>query len=61
VDPAQAAVHFACLVNLQAQTKVEATAELAEIYGVTPETIGMAIEKYEEAAMRLVPKREDAA
>jgi hypothetical protein len=28
---------------------------------VTPETIGMAIEKYEEAAMRLVPKREDAA
>jgi DeoR/GlpR family transcriptional regulator of sugar metabolism len=60
VDPAQVAIHFACLVNLQEQTRVAATDELAQIYGVTPETIGAAIEKFEEAAMRLVPKRGEA-
>ena len=60
-DPAQVAIHFACLVNLQEQTKVSATAELAGIYGVPPETISAVIEKFEEAAMRLVPKRADAA
>src|SRR6187549_2175019 len=38
VDPAQLAIHFACLVNLREQSRVEATAELAQIYGVTPET-----------------------
>src|SRR6185436_13430506 len=50
VDPAQVAIHFACLVNLQEQTQVAATAELAEIYGVSPETITVVIEKFEEAA-----------
>jgi hypothetical protein len=60
-DPAQVAIHFACLVNLQEQTRADATGELAEIYGVKPEIIGVAIEKFEEAAMRLVPKRADAA
>lgn len=60
VDPAQVAIHFACLVNLQEQPRDAATAELADIYGVKPETIGVAIEEFEEAAMRLVPKRDAA-
>ena len=61
VDPAQLAIHFACLVNLQEQTKASATVELAGIYGVPPETISAVLEKFEEPAMRLVPKRADAA
>jgi UDP-N-acetylmuramoylalanine-D-glutamate ligase len=61
VDPAQLAIHFACLVNLQEQTRDAATAELADIYSVPPETISAVLEKYEEPAMRLVPKRADAA
>ena len=61
VDPAQLAIHFACLVNLQEQTKASATVELAGIYGVPPETISAVLEKFEEPAMRLVPQRADAA
>jgi hypothetical protein len=61
VDPAQVAIHFACLVNLHEQTREEAAAELADIYGVQPETITAVLEKFEEPAMRLVPKRADAA
>ena len=61
VDPTQVAIHCACLVNLRERTRVEAIAELSEIYGVPPETISVVIEKLEDAAMRLVPKREDAA
>ena len=61
VDPAQLAVHFACLVNMREQTRVAAIAELADIYSVTPETISAVLEKFEETAMRLVPKRADAA
>ena len=61
VDPAQLAIHFACLVNMQEQSEVEATAELAEIYSVPPETISAVLEKFEEPAMRLVPTRADAA
>ena len=61
VDPAQLAIHFACLVNLQEQTEDSATVELAEIYSVPPETISAVLEKFGEPAMRLVPKRADAA
>ena len=61
VDSAQVAIHFACLVNLQEQTSASATAELAEIYSVAPETISAVLEKFEESAMRLVPKRDVAA
>ena len=61
VDPAQVAIHFACLVNIQDQARDAATAELAEIYSVTPETISAVLEKFEETAMRLVPTRADAA
>lgn len=61
VDPAQLAIHFACLVNLQEQTRDEATTELADIYSVQPETISAVLEKFEEPAMRLVPKRDAAA
>ena len=61
VDPAQLAIHFACLVNLQEQTRSEAITELADIYSVQPETISGVLEKFEEAAMRLVPKRGAAA
>jgi hypothetical protein len=61
VDPAQVAIHFACLVNMREQTRVAATAELADIYSVQPETISAVLEKFEEPAMRLVPKRADAA
>jgi hypothetical protein len=61
VDSAQLAIHFACLVNLREQTRLAATAELAEIYSVLPETISAVLEKFEEPAMRLVPSRADAA
>ena len=61
VDPAQLAIHFACLVNMREQTRVAAIAELEDIYSVTPETIGAVLEKFEETAMRLVPTRADAA
>ena len=61
VDPAQVAIHYACLVNLQEETGIAATAALADIYGVQPETISAVLEEYEESAMRLVPKRADAA
>ena len=57
VDPGYAAIHFACLVNGQGRSKEEATAELAQIYGVEPEAVGDAIAKFEEPAMRLVPKK----
>ena len=60
-DPAQVAIHFACLVNIQDQARDAATAELAEIYSVPPETITAVLEKFGEPAMRLVPKRADAA
>ena len=59
-DPAQVAIHFACLVNLQEQTRDAATAELADIYAVQPEIISAVLEKFEEPAMRLVPNRADA-
>jgi hypothetical protein len=39
------------------QTRVAATAELAGIYSVQPDTISSVLEKFEEPAMRLVPKR----
>jgi hypothetical protein len=61
VDPAQVAIHFACLVNLQDQTKDSAAVELADIYGVPTQTINAVLEKFEEPAMRLVPRRSDAA
>jgi UDP-N-acetylmuramoylalanine-D-glutamate ligase len=61
VDPAQVAIHFACLVNLHEQTRDSAAVELADIYGVPPQTISAVLEKFEEPAMRLVPKRADAA
>src|SRR5689334_22552243 len=57
VDSAQVAIHFACLVNLHEQTRVAATAELADVYSVQPETISAVLEKFEEPAMRLVPNR----
>lgn len=60
VDPGYAAIHFACLVNVQGRSKSEATAELAEIYGVSPEAVGEAIAKFEAPAMRLVPKKSGA-
>lgn len=61
VDPAQVAIHFACLVNLQEQTRDSAANELADIYGVPPQTISAVLERFEEPAMRLVPNRADAA
>lgn len=57
IDPGYVAIHFACLVNGQDRSKSEATAELAEIYGVSPEAIAEAIEKFEAPAMRLVPRK----
>ena len=57
VDSGYAAIHFACLVNGQGRTKPAATAELAEIYGVSPEVVTEAIAKFEGPAMRLVPKK----
>ena len=60
VDPGYVAIHFACLVNGHGQSKAEAMAELSTIYGVAPEAISEAIEKFEGPAMRLVPKKAEA-
>lgn len=60
IDPGYAAIHFACLVNGQGLGKSEATAELAEIYEVSPEAIAEAIAKFEGPAMRLVPRKSSA-
>jgi hypothetical protein len=57
IEPAYAAIHFACLVNGQGRSKEEATAELAEIYDSSPEAVAEAISKFEGHAMRLVPKK----
>lgn len=61
MDPGYVAIHFACLVNGQGRSKPEATAELAGIYDVSPEAIGEAIAKFEEPAMRLVPRKASAS
>lgn len=60
IDPGYAAIHFACLVNGQGRSKSAATAELAEIYEVSPDAIAAAIAKFEEPAMRLVPRKANA-
>jgi hypothetical protein len=57
IDPGYAAIHFACLVNVQGRDKAAATAELAELYGATAEQVSEAIAKFEAPAMRLVPKK----
>jgi hypothetical protein len=61
IDPGYVAIHFACLVNGQGRSKPAATAELAEIYEVSPEAIREAIAKFEEPAMRLVPRKANAS
>ena len=61
IDPGYVAIHFACLVNGQGRSKSVATAELAEIYDVSPEAIHEAIAKFEEPAMRLVPRKANAS
>jgi len=60
-DSAQVAIHFACLVNMQDETRVAATAELADIHSVQPETISAVLEDVEETALHLFPMRADAA
>jgi hypothetical protein len=60
MDPGHVAIHFACLVNGQGRSKSAATGELAEIYDVSPEAIREAIAKFEEPAMRLVPRKANA-
>lgn len=60
MDPGRVAIHFACLVNGEGRSKSAATGELAEIYDVSPEAIREAIAKFEEPAMRLVPKKTGA-
>jgi hypothetical protein len=57
IDPGYAAIHFACLVNVHGRSKDAATAELAGLYGATPEEVAAAIERFEAPAMRLVPKK----
>ena len=57
IEPGYAAIHFAWLVNGEGRTKSAATAELAGIYGVSPEAVADAVAKFEEPAMRLVPKK----
>jgi hypothetical protein len=57
IDPGYAAIHFACLVNVQGMTKEAATAELAQLYDASAEEVSQAIAKFEAPAMRLVPKK----
>jgi hypothetical protein len=61
INPGYVAIHFAWLVNGQGRSKAAATAELAEIYDVSPKAIGVAIKKFEEPAMRLVPRKAKAS
>ncbi len=61
MDPGYVAIHFACLVNGQGRSKLDAAAELAEIYDVSPEAISEAIAKFEAPAMRLVPRKANAS
>jgi hypothetical protein len=61
MDPGNVAIHFACLVNGQGRSKAAANAELAQIYDVSPEAIRAAIAKFEEPAMRLVPRKVGAS
>jgi len=60
IEPAYAAIHFACLVNGEGRSKAEATAELAKLYDASPEAVAEAIAKFEGHAMRLVPKKANA-
>ena len=57
IDPGYAAIHFAWLVNGQGLDKAAATAELANLYGVSAEEITETIARFEAPAMRLVPKK----
>jgi hypothetical protein len=61
INPGYVAIHFAFLVNGQGRSKPAATAELAEIYEVSPEAIREAVAKFEESAMRLVPRKASAS
>ena len=61
IEPGNVAIHFACLVNGQGRSKSAAAGELARIYDVSPDAIRDAIAKFEEPAMRLVPKRAAAS
>ena len=61
IEPGYAAIHFAWLVNGQGRTKAAATAELAEIYGVSAQAVAEAVAKFEEPAMRLAPKKAGAS
>ena len=61
MDPGYVAIHFACLVNGQGRSKSAATAELADIYDVSPEAIAESIAKFEAPAMRLVPRKANAS
>jgi hypothetical protein len=57
IEPAYAAIHFACLVNGQGRSKEQAIAEMAEIYDASTEAVAEAIAKFEGRAMRLVAKK----
>ena len=61
IEPASAAIHFACLVNGQGRSKTEAIAELAGIYDASTEAVAEAIATFEAHAMRLVPKSANAS
>jgi hypothetical protein len=57
IDPGYAAIHYACLVNVEGRDQATATRELAELYGAAPEAIAEAIAPFEASAMRLVPRK----
>src|SRR5688572_26657081 len=61
IEPGYAAIHLAWLVNGQGRTKEAATAELAGVYGVSPEAVAEAVAKFEEPAMRLVRRKGNAS
>ena len=57
IDAGYAAIHYACLVNVEGHDKAVATRELAELYGAAPEAVAEAIAPFEASAMRLVPRK----
>ena len=56
IDPADVAIHYACMVNGQGKKKTPAIAQLAEHYGVTTQAIEEALKKYRDVALSLIPE-----
>ena len=57
LNPGYVAIHYACLVNGQGMSKLDAMDALADIYEMPSDAVAEAISKFEGHAMRLVPRK----